>query len=156
MLNTFFCWQLILIFLYFKLEKQTNYSLAWVFFFRTLATAFATSYCMKTVCSCWVWKLVPSASFIMQSDWQEKKVDQLLCVRKVALGMRFMPLKLVSAIFCQIFFFFFHQMIALRKLWKMFFVSSKKLILFLRYSNFCNFFPCFPNFPDSKGQMQVE
>ena len=32
--------------------------------------------------------------------------------------------------------FFFHQMIALQDLWKLFFISSKKLFLFLRYSNF--------------------
>ena len=35
----------------------------------------------------------------------------------------FQPLKLVSAIFYQI--FIFDQMIALQKLWKMFFISSK-------------------------------
>ena len=56
-------------------------------------------------------------------------------------------LKFVSAIFCQI--FIFHQMIALQKLWKMFFISSKKLFLSLRYLNFCifvflSFFPCQP------------
>ena len=43
-------------------------------------------------------------------------------------------LKLMSAIFYQI--FVFHQSIAFQKLWKMFFISSKKLFLFLRYSNF--------------------
>ena len=32
--------------------------------------------------------------------------------------------------------FFFHQMIALEKLWKVFFISSKKLFSFLRYSSF--------------------
>ena len=42
---------------------------------------------------------------------------------------------------------FFHQMIALQKLWKMLFVSSKKLFSFMRYSNFCisvlpSFSPC--------------
>ena len=36
------------------------------------------------------------------------------------------------------------------------FISSKKLVLFLVYSNFCNFFPSFLHFPDSKGQMEVE
>ena len=36
-------------------------------------------------------------------------------------------------------------MIALQKLWKMFFISSKKLFSFSRYSNFCNFFPYFPH-----------
>ena len=53
-------------------------------------------------------------------------------------------------------FLFFHQIITLQKLWKMFFISSKKLFLFSRYSNFCNFFPSFPHFPDSKGQMELE
>ena len=51
-------------------------------------------------------------------------------------------LKLVSATFYQI--FIFHQIIALQKLWKIFFISSKKLFLFLRYSNFCIF--VFPSF----------
>ena len=46
-------------------------------------------------------------------------------------------LKLVSAIFYQN--FIFHQMIALQKLWKMFFISSKKLFSFLRYLDFCIF-----------------
>ena len=46
-----FYWQLILIFLYLtsKSGVQTNYPLAWMFFFRTLTTAFPTSYRMKTV-----------------------------------------------------------------------------------------------------------
>ena len=43
-------------------------------------------------------------------------------------------LKLVSAIFYRI--FIFYQIIALQKLWKMFFVSSQKLFSFSRYSNF--------------------
>ena len=43
-------------------------------------------------------------------------------------------LKLVSAMFYQN--FIFHQMIPLQKLWKMFFISSKKLFLFSRYSDF--------------------
>ena len=43
----------------------------------------------------------------------------------------------------------FHQMIALQKLWKIIFISSKKLNSFSRYSNFCifvfpSFFPCQP------------
>ena len=46
-------------------------------------------------------------------------------------------------------FLFVHQMIALQKLWKMLFISPKKLFSFSRYSNFCNF----PKFPDWKGQM---
>ena len=62
-------------------------------------------------------------------------------------------LKLVSAIFYQV--FIFHQVIALSKL-KMIFISSKKLFSFSRYSDFCYFFPSSPQFPDSKGQMEVE
>ena len=46
-------------------------------------------------------------------------------------------LKLVSAIFIK--FLFFHQMIALQKLWKMLFISSKMLFSFSRYSIFCIF-----------------
>ena len=46
-------------------------------------------------------------------------------------------LKLLSAIFFQIFIFL--QMIVLQKLWKMFFISSKKLFSFSRYSDFCIF-----------------
>ena len=52
-------------------------------------------------------------------------------------------LKLVSAVFYQI--FIFHQIIALQKLGKMFFNSSKKRFLLLRYLNFCIF--VFPSFP---------
>ena len=58
-----------------------------------------------------------------------------------------MYLKLVSAIFYEI--LILHQMIVLQKLWKMFFISSKKLFSFSRYSNFCistfpSFSPCQP------------
>ena len=37
-----------------KSEGQTKYPSAWIFFFCFLATAFPTSYRMKTVCSFWV------------------------------------------------------------------------------------------------------
>ena len=66
----------------------------------------------------------------------------------------FDPLKLVCTIFYQI--FIFDQVIALQKLWKMFFISSKKLFFSSKYSIFCKCFPSFPHFPDSKGQMEVE
>ena len=65
--------------------------------------------------------------------------------------------KLVNAPKCQGYrCFFFYQMISLQKSNKMFFVASKKLFSFLRYSNFCHFFLSFPQFPDSKGQMGKE
>ena len=48
--------------------------------------------------------------------------------------IKFFCLKLVSPIFIK---FLFFQMIALQKLWKMFFIPSKKLFSFWRYSNFC-------------------
>ena len=46
--------------------------------------------------------------------------------------------------------------VALQKLWKMVFISSKKLPLSSRYSIFSNFFPSFPHFPDSKGEIKVK
>ena len=60
---------------------------------------------------------------------------------------KFWTLKPVSAIFYQI--FIFHQITALQKVRKMFFISSNKLFSFSRYSNFCIFFfpflfPCQP------------
>ena len=58
-------------------------------------------------------------------------------------------LKLVSAIFYQIFIFSPND--SPSKLWKMFFASSKKLFSFSRYSNFCILFPSFPHFPGSKS-----
>ena len=42
------------------------------------------------------------------------------------------------------------------KNYEVFFIWSKKLFSFSRYSNFYNFFPSFPHIPDSKGQMEVE
>ena len=41
----------------------------------------------------------------------------------------------------------YHQMIAFQKLWKMVFISSKKLFSFSRYLNFCN--SIFPSFSPS-------
>ena len=57
-----------------------------------------------------------------------------ILTKKIHQNMQYMYLRLVPAIFYQI--FILHQMIALQKLWKMFFISSKKLISFSRYSNF--------------------
>ena len=49
-------------------------------------------------------------------------------------------LKLVSSIFIK--FLFFHQTIALQKLWKMLFISSKKLVSFsIKIFNFLYFCP---------------
>ena len=49
---------------------------------------------------------------------------------------------------------FFYQMIALQTLWKIFFISSKKLFLFLRYSNFLFyvFFIPFYTIPTQKNK----
>ena len=67
-------------------------------------------------------------------------------------------LKLMSAIFCQN--FIIHQIIALQKLWKMFFISSKKLFSFLRYLSFCififpSFCPCRPLLCWSKKNLKT-
>ena len=63
-------------------------------------------------------------------------------------------LKLVSAIFYQISIFPPND--SPLKTVKNVFFSSKKLFLFLRYSDFWDFLPSFPHFPDSKGQIEVE
>ena len=42
------------------------------------------------------------------------------------------------------------------KTMKMFFISSKKLFSFSRYSSFFSFSSSFPHFPHSKGQIKVE
>ena len=101
---------------------------------------------LTTKTLCWVWKskcLVDTTKnyfksyFASYSDHFWKIIVQVLksCVR---------------------YFLFFHQIIALQKLCKMFFNSSKKLFSFSRYSNFSNFFSSFPHFPDSREQIEVE
>ena len=88
-----------------------------------------TSWIVKNVCNI--------VLFFVATDWFSPIIaSKVFCI---------WFLKLVSAIFCQI--FIFRQMIALQKLWKMFFISFKKLFSFSRYSNFCifvflSFFPC--------------
>ena len=64
-------------------------------------------------------------------------------------------LKLLSTIFQQM--FIYHQMIVLQKLWKMFFISSKKLFSVLRYLKsvsaiFYQIFICSPNDSPSKTE----
>ena len=66
----------------------------------------------------------------------------------------YLMLKLVCAIFYQI--FIFSPNYSPLKTTKMFSISSKKLFSFSRYSLFCIFFPSFPQFSDSKGQILVE
>ena len=62
------------------------------------------------------------------------------------------PLKLVSAIFYQN--FIYQQIIALQKLWKILFISSKKLFSFSRYWHFCIF--VFPFVPLSAIALEVD
>ena len=71
----------------FKLGVQANYPLTWMFFL-ALATAYPINANFSKI-----QHFVISASFILQSDWLEKKAYQLLCLRKEALGMRLMPTK---------------------------------------------------------------
>ena len=70
----------------FKLGVQRNYPLA----VGTLNYLFFLS--LKT--QQWCRPTQPrSQCFLMQSNWLEKTANQLLCVGKEALGMRFMPTK---------------------------------------------------------------
>ena len=70
----------------FKLGIQTNYPLAQMFFFHTLTAAFPSSYGMKTICSCWVWKLSSDACllcvkhFIIQSALLDYRFPFLILV----------------------------------------------------------------------------
>ena len=75
------------------------------------------------------------------SSWEEliKDVPQGSVLAPILFNLY---LKLVSAISDEV--FIFNQMIALQKLWKMFFISFKKLFSFLRHSSFCIF--VFPSF----------
>ena len=57
---------------------------------------------------------------------------------------------------CFHYFLLLHQMIALLKLWKMLFISSKKPLFVLQCSNFCKFCPSCQHFGDTKGPMKVE
>ena len=73
--------------------------------------------------------------FSSSLPWQFKENQNSFCCLKTKTCVRYN--------------FIFHQMIVLQKLWKMFFISSKKLFLFLRYLNFSifvflSFFPCQP------------
>ena len=94
--------------------------------------------------------LYVNTNFQRSQSWNNKHIHFF----KMLIFENSVFLKFVSAIFIK--FLFFHQMIALQNLWKMFFISSKKLFSFSRYSDFCLFSSSFPHFPDSKGQMEVE
>ena len=87
--------------------------------------------------------VVPWNMFVLSKDIQIF-LSKVFKIRIVTL------LKLVSAIFYQI--LFFPQMIALQKLWTMFFILSKKLFLFSRYSNFWIFSFPFHNFQTQKDK----
>ena len=87
------------------------------------------------------WKATPISDLAFT-----KIIKVILCFQKCLSACKkstqFTNLKLVSAIFYQI--FISHQMIACQKLWKMLFISSKKLVSFSRYSDFC--ISTFPSF----------
>ena len=70
---------------------------------------------------------------VLAASQQTLKINTVL--ESSICPMRSYPKCFLSAIF--IIFLYFHQMIALQKLWKMLFVSSKKLFSFSRYSIFC-------------------
>ena len=88
--------------------------------------------------------IIVTSLFSFFETWNNEKLCFAAYFKTEAV-VRKCSLKLASAIFYQI--VIFQQMIALQKLWKMFFISSKKLFSFSRYSNFCifvspSFFPC--------------
>ena len=106
--------------------------------------------------TCVNWFALCSVCHLTVDGWRERIVLWKWFARSGEIGYQWriwgnyfswQSLKLVSAIFYQI--FIFHQMIVLQKLWKMFFISSKKLFSFSTYSHFCifvfsPFFSCQP------------
>ena len=78
-----------------------------------------------------------SKSKVLDSKWTHGSSDNF--INKISLPkwnkFLYKNVKLVSSIFIK--FLFFDHMIALRKLWKMLFISSKQLFSFSRYPNFC-------------------
>ena len=66
------------------------------------------------------------------------------------------PLKPLFQLVSTIFYFCTLVLIAFQKLWKMPFLSSKKLFLFSKYSNFCNIWSPFPHFAIQKDNWSCE
>ena len=95
----------------------------------------------------WLYYLLQTKNFPLfwSHAWKYKK---RLTKAGTILGQK--CIQLVSAIFYQI--FIFSQNDSPLKLWKMFFISSKKFFSFSRYSNFCIFFPSFHNFQIQKDK----
>ena len=86
----------------------------------------------------WVWSEMVVAHW-SQGEWMNEWMNWADFLHADANSGK---LKLASTIFYKI--FISHQMIALQKLWEMFFISSKMLFSFRRYSNFCiSVFPSF-------------
>ena len=67
---------------------------------------------------------------------------------------RIIPESLTLFKACVQYFLFFHQMIALQKLGKLLFISSKKLFLVSRYSNFC--ISILPSFSTSQSLLNLK
>ena len=113
---------------------------------------FGWHYLCRLLCNFWFLKLFQDSSsllvFVLLYAQDFMWSSNLLNVKgPFVFETVFTLLKLVSDIFYQI--CTFHQLIALQKTWKMFFISPKKLFPFSRYSNFCisifpSFSPCQP------------
>ena len=96
-----------------KIKSITKIEQMKLFVFTLLVSFFIAFLAQKLICTINIWFSFMFGSFFEQD-----------CL-----------LKLVSAIFIKC--FFFNQIVALQKLWKMLFISSKKLFSFSRYSIFC-------------------
>ena len=106
-----------------------------------VSVKFCNNFIGPPFCGGWTKKLQTFSRYFF---WQR---PSKYCIAEFTTILVCLLLKLVPATFYQI--FIFHHMIALQKLWKMFFISSKKLYSFSRYSNFSifvfpAFFPCQP------------
>ena len=96
------------------------------------------------------WVIILLYFFSWNCTWFGELENSTAHVRFHQIYILIGSLKLVSAFFIK--FLFFHQMIGLQNLWKMFFIWSKNLFSFLRYPNFCNFSLPFHTFEIQKGK----
>ena len=134
-----FLWALTIIFSIFKKSRKTFFFYFTLIFYRNHGIQFNSEIT-------WIETWICSTKFCLiwcENHYQPHWIHLFIYIfLKDLIPSYFLNLKLVSTIFYQI--FNFNQMLALQKLWKMLFISSKKLFSFSRYSHFC--FSIFPSF----------
>ena len=102
----------------------------------------------------WIWhwlSVIACKSIVMKQEYVLNLKHGLILMLKVLFTSQQTSV-LFKACVCYFLSKFFDQMIRFQKLWEMFFISSKKLFSFLRYSNFHNFSLPFHTFQIQNGK----